>query len=154
MSLKSVLKFIYNHPLNSIRKTNSICRFIIWQLSNLLVKRELIHSFTENSKILIKKGLTGATGNYYCGLHEFEEMSFLLHYLRPDDVFFDIGSNVGSYTILASAQIGAFSYAFEPVPSTFKYLQANVSINKMEENTELNNCGIGSKRGTILFTAD
>jgi predicted RNA methylase len=30
-------------------------------------------------------------------------MSFLVHCLRPGDLFFDVGANVGAYTVLASA---------------------------------------------------
>ena len=43
----------------------------------------------------------GVTGNVYCGLHDFAEMSFMLHLLRAGDLFADIGANVGSYTVLA-----------------------------------------------------
>jgi hypothetical protein len=50
-------------------------------------------------------GMTGATGNLYVGLHEFEEMAFLLHFLRPGDLFADVGANVGSYTILAAVAV-------------------------------------------------
>ena len=46
--------------------------------------------------------MTGATGNIYCGLYEFLDMAFLLHFLRNGDLFGDIGSNIGSYTVLAT----------------------------------------------------
>ena len=55
----------------------------------------------------------GATGNIYCGLHDFEEMSFLMHFLRAGDVFADVGVNVGAYSMLA-ASVGARAIAFEP----------------------------------------
>src|SRR5262245_23433594 len=29
-------------------------------------------------------------------------MAFTLHFLRPDDLFLDVGANIGSYTLLAS----------------------------------------------------
>ena len=63
--------------------------------------------------------MTGATGNIYTGLHEFEDMMFLLHLLRPGDIFVDAGANIGSYTVLASAVVGAKSISFEPVPPLF-----------------------------------
>lgn len=46
--------------------------------------------------------MTGATGNWYCGLQEYEDMSFVLHALRPGDLFVDVGANIGSYSILAA----------------------------------------------------
>ena len=55
--------------------------------------------------------MTGATQNIYCGLQEFEEMAFLLHFLRKDDLPLDIGANIGSYTILAASSVGARTMA-------------------------------------------
>jgi hypothetical protein len=57
------------------------------------------------------------TGNLYAGLHEFSEMGFLLHLLRQNDLFVDVGANLGSYTVLASAVCQARNIAFEPVPA-------------------------------------
>jgi len=45
------------------------------------------------SKFLVKTGETGLTGNIYTGLHEFPDMGFLLHFLRAEDLFVDIGAN-------------------------------------------------------------
>ena len=49
---------------------------------------------------------------------------WLMQNLKADDVFFDIGANVGFYSLLAQA-LGARVYAFEPTPSTFQILQRN-----------------------------
>ena len=46
-------------------------------------------------------------------------MALVLHVLRPDDVFVDIGANVGSYTILGGGAAGADCISIEPIPSTF-----------------------------------
>jgi FkbM family methyltransferase len=88
----------------------------------------------------------------YCGLVEFEDMGFLLHFLRMDDWFIDIGANVGAYSILAAAEIKANVIAIEPIPSTFKFLEENILINGCINNTVLFNLGIGSKLGQINFT--
>src|SRR6185437_5282689 len=94
-------------------------RFAGWQFQSRIFRRPVIYPFLEKSKIIVQGGMTGATGNIYTGLHEFEEMMFLLHLLRPADLFADVGANVGSYTILASAVAGAGSISFEPLPATF-----------------------------------
>lgn len=108
--------------------------------------------FIGKTRILMKKGLTGATGNYYTGLHDFEEMCFLLHFLREEDLFADVGANVGSYTILASGHIGCKSISFEPIPSTFKLLFENVQINKLDDLVFHYNVGIASNQTTLFFT--
>ena len=56
-------------------------------------------------------------------------MSFLLHYLNEEDTFVDIGANVGSYTILSGIIKKSTVHSFEPIPSTFKKLKRNISIN-------------------------
>jgi len=103
-------------------------------------------------KLHVRNGMTGATGNIYCGLHEFTEMGFLLHFLRPGDVFVDVGANIGSYTVLASAVCGAEVIAFEPDPDTMRDLRANVEINGMESRVELVEAALGSRDGSIEFT--
>lgn len=100
----------------------------------------------------MRKGLTGATGNYYTGLLEFSEMAFLLHFLQENDLFADVGANVGVYTLLASGYRGATTMAFEPVPSTFEWLQHNIALNRMEEKVFAYNMGVGSSAGVLHFS--
>lgn len=153
MSLVSTLKFITNHPLNKNNKVKAVFRFAKWQLRNKIKDKPIVHEFTEKSKLIIQKGMTGATGNLYCGLHEFNDMGFLLHFLRENDLFVDIGANVGSYTILASAQIGANSIAIEPIPSTYKNLTQNIYVNNIEAKVQSHNIALGSENGEISFTS-
>jgi FkbM family methyltransferase len=79
-------------------------------------------------------------------------MGFLLHFLRAQDLFVDIGANVGAYTILASAEIKSKTIAIEPVPSTFKNLMNNIFINQMQDRVSSMNIGLGSKKGNLKFT--
>lgn len=96
--------------------------------------------------------MTGATGNLYVGLHEFEEMGFLLHFLRPGDVFLDIGANVGSYAVLAAGACGARTIAFEPDPETARRLERNVAINGLGRIVEIRRVALGDGEGEIRFT--
>ena len=150
--LINTLKFIYTHPFNNDNKIGGLIRFLKWQLNCILNSYPIVYPYTERTKFLVCKGLTGATGNIYCGLMEYEDMCFLLHFLRPNDVFFDIGANVGAYTLLASGEIGAKTISVEPIPSTFKLLSDNIVINKLEEKVELLNVGLGNNSGIIKFT--
>jgi len=98
--------------------------------------------------------MTGATGNLYCGLHEFGDMGFVLHFLRPEDDFADIGANIGSFTILASAVIGAKSISLEPVPSTFARMKRNIRLNNIDDRVEPHCVAAGAEQGSILFSID
>jgi len=96
--------------------------------------------------------MTAATGNIYVGLMSFEEQAFLLHYLQSSDVFFDIGANVGTYTILASKVCGARTIAVEPDIENYKMLMDNVRINNIEDRVTAINAAVGSTRGSVKFT--
>jgi FkbM family methyltransferase len=97
--------------------------------------------------------MSGATGNLYCGLHEFSDMGFLLHFLRKDDLFCDIGANIGSYTVLSAAHIGAQTFSFEPVPATYEHLLNNIYINRVNNLAKPHNIALGSQKGTVDFTS-
>jgi len=132
----------------------AIVKFLKWQVGSRLVSGDVIHKWVNDSKIVARTGETGVTGNIYCGLHEFPDMAFLLHVLRKDDLFVDIGANVGSYTVLASSAIGARGYCFEPVPSTYARLMTNIRLNNLEEQVIALNVALGNSRGEIHFSSD
>jgi FkbM family methyltransferase len=123
-----------------------------WQIGSRILKTPIIFPFVNTSRLIIKTGLTGATGNIYTGLHDFEDMSFVLHLLRSDDFFVDVGANIGSYTILAGAVIGARCISIEPIPSTFQSLLDNVNINRICDRVTALNIGIGYTDGQMSFT--
>jgi len=159
MNISRLIKYHLNplleHPLNRRNQIAAILRFIKWQLIlRSILGHELIVPFIGNSKFIVKKGRTGLTGNLYSGLHEFYDMAFLLHYLRPNDIFFDIGANVGSYSILSAACIGSKTYSFEPVPKTFQNLETNRAINQYQDIWQLNRIAIGDKFDELLFSVD
>jgi len=152
MSVGNIFKFITNHPLNKDNKVAAITRFIKWQARLRSTDKPIVYQFTERAKIFVKKGMSGVTGNLYCGLHEYEDMAFLLHFLRKGELFADIGANVGSYTILAGAHVGARTISIEPIPGTFKLLSDNVSLNKLSDTATLLNIGLGAKKSLLKFT--
>lgn len=154
-ALKRTVGFILGHPLGKKHPVKTLLRFTYWQVQSRFSKsRMIVKPFIGNVKFYAAKGLTGITGNIYTGLHEFTDMAFLLHFLRPQDIFFDIGANVGSYTLLASGMIGANSITLEPVKSTFDVLRKNIELNNLNARVHLINAGAGSEAGEIKFSAD
>lgn len=153
MSLFSTLKSITNHPLNNQRKISALIRFLNWQFGSRINPFPIIYPFTNKAKLIISKSMAGATGNLYCGLHEYNDMAFLLHFLRKTDLFIDIGANIGSYSILAGAHIEADTLSFEPVPTTFQHLLNNIYINRAGNIIKAHNVALGSKDDTINFTS-
>jgi len=152
---KRTFGFIFSHPLGRKHPFKALYRFIAWHMVCRIYSGKLIpQNFVHPVKFLSKKGLTGITGNIYTGLHEFNDMGFLLHFLREGDVFFDIGANVGSYTLLASGVCKAKSTAVEPVASTFDILTANIALNSLHDKVTLINAGAGAMAGIVMFSGD
>lgn len=147
-------RFIDNHPLASRKRLLAIINCIRWQFGSSLLRMPVVFSWIGESKLIIEKGMNGATGNLYAGLHEFYDIAFCLHFLRSGDLFVDVGANIGSFTILASKVVGAKSLTLEPVPKTFSYLQENIRINKIEKLVDSRCCAAGSHHGTIKFSTD
>ncbi len=153
MSLFAILKYLVNHPLNRDNKWGAIIRFLKWQIYIRLNAFPVIYFFTDKSKLILRRGMSGATGNMYCGLHEFNDMGFLLHFLRKDDLFCDIGANIGSYTVLSAAHVGAQTISFEPVPATYEHLLNNIYINRANNLVQPHNIALGAQKGTVDFTS-
>jgi len=81
-------------------------------------------------------------------------MAFVLHLIRPDDVFVDIGANIGSYTVLAAGGVGARVVAVEPIPSIFAHLSRNVRLNDLAARVRLWRGGLSDKAGTLRFSSE
>jgi FkbM family methyltransferase len=150
--LLNILKFIALHPLNKGGRLSAVLRFFRYQIVTRLFKSKFLVDWVNDTKFLVSKGETGLTGNLYCGLMEYEDMSFLLHYLNQADTFYDIGANVGAYTILASGVTKAKSIAFEPLPSTYDRLIDQIKVNRIDHLLEARNNGVGSKLDSLEFT--
>lgn len=149
--LPNTLQFIVSHPLNRRRPVSALARFVAWQVGSRL-KRDHVHRWISGTRLAVRSGMTGATGNIYCGLHEFADMALVIHALRPGDLFLDIGANVGSYTVLASGVCGARTIAFEPDPVTAVNLRRNVTINTIDHLVEVHESALGAHAGEVAFT--
>jgi FkbM family methyltransferase len=152
-SLLNTISFILRHPLNETRKIAALSRYIRWQVGSRILPGPVAVSFVDSTRLLLQPGMIGATGNVYCGLQEFEDMAFVLHVLRPGDLFADIGSNVGSYTVLAAGAAGANCVSFEPLPATFVHLLDNIRLNNLESKVTAKNIGLGASSGSLTFTS-
>ena len=58
---------------------------------------------------------------------------FILHFVPEEGYFIDVGANIGYYTCLISkAKTKTKVVSVEPIPSTFKVLSLNCSLNKVK----------------------
>jgi FkbM family methyltransferase len=150
-SLTSIAHFFATHPLTRKAPLKAWARFVSWQIRSRM-QEEVIVPWIAGQRLAVRRGMAGATGNIYVGLHEFADMMFVLHFLRGGDLFLDIGANVGSYTVLASGVCRATTWAFEPDPNTVRSLNRNVAINDLDELVTVYELALGSTEGEVPFT--
>jgi FkbM family methyltransferase len=65
---------------------------------------------------------------------------------RPNGVLWDIGANVGAYSLYAALRADTRVVAFEPAAVNYFILCANCEANRLEERVECLLVGIGSER--------
>jgi FkbM family methyltransferase len=153
MALFATLSFIASHPVNRDQRARALLKYFKWQIGSRLLLGQAIIPWINGARLIVQRGDTGVTGNIYCGLHDFADMTYLLHVIERDDLFVDIGANLGSYTVLACAAKGARGYCFEPVPGTFARLTDNIRLNDLSDRVVACNLGIADKSGRLTFTA-
>jgi FkbM family methyltransferase len=145
-----MFRFVSSHPLTRRQRIKALGRIAGWQIKSRL-HDEVIVSWIGDQKLAIRRGMTGATGNIYAGVHEFPDMMFLLHFLKSGDLFLDIGANVGTYTVLASGVCKAKTWAFEPDPETVLSLKRNIEINNLQDLVTVHELALGATEREVAF---
>lgn len=73
----------------------------------------------------------GSFAGYALGTTEPQLQAALVAELRPGATFYDLGANVGFFTLLAARRVGPRGrvYAFEPLPENLAGLRHNIDLN-------------------------
>ncbi|MEW5856274.1 MAG: FkbM family methyltransferase [Cyanobacteriota bacterium] len=128
------LNYIWTHPNCRHQKIPSVLRFFNWQAYKRFTHRHRDLQLLPNVKLRCYPDSASAATVLYCGLYDYDEMNFLLRYLRPEDSFLDIGANIGVYTLLAASKIQSGSiHSFEALPKNYERLQENIKLNSLEQ---------------------
>lgn len=144
----SIGGIINNKHVNTF---SGIYRHLIWQVRKIFNFFPFEQTISKSRIIASHKrcGVSALINNQ--GMYDYNNMHFIKMLLRNGGIFFDIGANIGSYTLIASEQNKAKVFAFEPHPLTFQLLQKNLEINKYN-NALAYNYALGSVNGMISFT--
>jgi FkbM family methyltransferase len=132
--------------------STALFRRLVWRLRWKLTKEPWPLTLDEDLKIHVPCCGAGAL-IFYQGYSEPETARFILNFLRPGMVFFDVGAHIGEYALLAShaVQSSGEVHAFEPQPDTFAHLTNNVELNDLR-NVSLNDCAVSDRNGEVDFT--
>ncbi|MBK6390607.1 MAG: FkbM family methyltransferase [Saprospiraceae bacterium] len=86
------------------------------------------------------------------GFHEPNTFEVFDMFIKEGMTVVDIGANVGYFTRCLSKKVGTkgFVYAFEPIPATFKSLQATISLNNISNVIAVNKAS-SDHNGTVTM---
>jgi FkbM family methyltransferase len=84
-------------------------------------------------------------------MYEKADSEMLFNLVNEADIIFDIGANIGWYSIhLSKKNPNSKIYSFEPIPETFAQLKRNTDLNGFK-NINLNNIALSSKKELLTF---
>lgn len=89
-----------------------------------------------------------ADPNFARGTYEQPLQDVVAAELGPGDVFYDIGANIGFFSLIAARRVGAQGhvYAFEPVPSNAAVIARHAELNGFA-TIEVFNKAVGAQTG-------
>lgn len=88
----------------------------------------------------------------WLGSYELSKQLTFERIVSAGSVVYDIGANVGFYTLLATALVGptGMVYAFEPFPRNYEFLNRHLALNKIRNATVIT-VAVSSRDGECLF---
>lgn len=86
---------------------------------------------------------------WHSGWYEPHVIEVVKSHLQSDVCFFDIGANVGQYTLMAAPFVKEV-HSFEPAPDVFRLLSWNVLHNRLS-NVHLNQAAVSAGDGTATI---
>lgn len=100
----------------------------ITNINTLITKTKYGFLMYVNLKDLIQRSI------FYNGVWENNLSNYLANNLNEKDIFYDIGSNVGYFSLLAVTNEAKQVYAFEPDPQKVEAILRNLDLNKISKN--------------------
>lgn len=93
-----------------------------------------------------------STHGCWLGSYEMALQTQFAQDVKPGQVVYDIGANVGFYSLLAARLVGPSGrvFSFEPLPSTVAYLKKHIELNRLT-NVEVTEAAVGSAMGTAML---
>lgn len=83
--------------------------------------------------------------------YEEKDASMILKLVPEQGVVFDVGANMGWYSLLIARQVkGCQIHAFEPIPKTYSFLVKNIDLNQAESVTA-HHFGLSNERKDLTF---
>lgn len=139
------------HPITRNAPFLALFRYLYFNIFHTITNKPRIYNWVNGLRFYAQKGDAGIVPNIYFKLFDYEDSSFIISCLDKDELFVDVGSNVGHFSLLA-ASTGANVISIEPIPSTYEKLIKNVELNQFQYQIMSLNIGIGNKHDFLWFS--
>ncbi len=125
-----------------------------WYYQKRCPAKPLIASLRADLKVRIHPQDVIGRYIYIDGVFETIESEFVRSLLQSGMTVFDLGANIGQYTLLAARSVGPTGkvHSFEPSRRMFDELCFNVGLNDMSQICVLNHVAISDRRGHALLS--
>ena len=147
-------KAFKKHPLTKKDPLMALARYVWFNICQLIYQKPRIYNWIQPLKFYAEKGDAGIVANIYFKLHDYEDSMFLLDHIKENDLFIDVGANVGHFSLLAGGINKARVIAIEPIQATFNKLTKNIELNNLSSRVTCLLNGVGEKKGNLCFIND
>ena len=146
-----VVRYVWSHPANHGARSRALLRAAAFQVRGRL-HLGVVRARVGNS-LFLEAPLHAASASkaVYANPPDWPEMQAWRRLLRPGDLFVDVGSNAGLYSVWA-ADCGAVPIAVEPDPVNAQRTRRNLELNGVP--VEVHECALGAEEGSMTFTVD
>jgi FkbM family methyltransferase len=141
---------IWKHPSNQGRRLRRVVFAAWFQLWTRVTRRPLRITVGDHSQMYAHLHFSATSEVVYANPPSIEQLVWARH-LRPGDLFVDVGSSVGVYTIMAIEQ-GAEVIAFEPNEDAARLFRENMALNGY--TPEFHEAAVSDRAGTMTMTFD
>jgi FkbM family methyltransferase len=149
----NIFKEVYYHPYNNSHPIEAFFRVTKWCLMKKILKRDYLANFW-GYKINMWRDSAQSRFLAFFSLIDWQEFNFIKSYLHEGDHVFDVGANIGLYTLWMKKCTGPQGKvtAFEPDTKNHNRLVANIKLNKLS-NVTIEKLALSNCKGIISFTA-
>lgn len=157
MLLQNVLKNLLATDSGRKHPSRVVGRFAYLQLRRRFGPSPFTFTTPTGTCAMVERGgdFSSIAGLYYLDMPDLEETAFACHTLRPHEVFWDIGANLGFWSLLLVGR-GSEAHAFEPTPLTFQNQckQFAAQLPPHRDRLHGHNVALSAQSGKMRFVVD
>lgn len=139
---------VNGNPGNHGRRARQWIAAVRFEVASLF-GRSVVLPFADHSKVVARKRGDSSSRIALARFPDWGEMMVWRTFLGHGDLFFDVGANVGLYTLNA-AEAGARVVAFEPAHDMVEALTENLRINRLT-SVDVRSMALLDRLGSISF---